>query len=243
MKISIGWIFAGIFFAIIVFMRMCPGKPKCQENTAIVAALQKANDDTVAYFKQLLKADSAAIDLATSHAVQQNAIVEHSKIELDKTKGQVLQLTKHIELAKQEQPIDAWIPVSPHYVNACDSLRLKTIGLIGLVTQYEDDNAKMLELMSYEVSTRDTAIEHRDAFNRALQGRLNECMVTLKHGGSKSHAHLYGGIGLLGNKTTPIGGGEGGLLLKTKMDKMYEAKYIITNKDWWIGLKTYFKIF
>lgn len=243
MKLSIGWIFASIFFCIIVFMRACPGKKTDMVPKSEYEAMVQANKDTVHYFNQILKADSAAIDLATSHSVQQNAIVEHSKIELDKTKAKVLLLTKQIEQAKQEQPNDAWIPVSPHYIDACDSLRLKTIGLTGLVTQYEDDNAKMMELMSYEVATRDTAIEHRDAFNGALQRQLEDCHAKIKTASDERKTGLWGGIGLLGNKTTPIGGGEGGLLLKTKKDKIYEAKYIITNKDWWVGVKTYFKIF
>jgi regulatory protein YycI of two-component signal transduction system YycFG len=243
MKIT-GWIAAFILFLIILGMQLCANKKLSEGVTkADYNAMVKAKNDTIKYHKDIIKADSAAINkahMATAEQVEKSELYRRS---LAESQNQVQRLADKVAAAKKEKPDASWVAVSPNYVTGCDSLRLVAIDQNTKIDQVQQENKKTVELMDYEISLRDTALQHRDAFNRALLNQLDSCHAKVKVAVNQNRTELYGGVGLLGNKTSPIGGGEGGLLLKTKKDKLYEAKYIITNRDWWVGGKVYFKIF
>jgi hypothetical protein len=245
MKIT-GWIFALILFIAVLYLQLCRTKsagdvvPKSDYE-----ALKKKTDDTVHYFNELLMADSAHMENATALAIQANEKAEQSEAKLTESQSLVQRLNNKIMAAKKEKPDSAFIAVSPNYIDGCDSLQLASEYQDRQIDTYKQEKKELIQAKQAEIATRDKTIKDQKQFNAALQKQLDTCQLKVKEKEEpiKKKAEFYGGVGMLGNKTNPIGGGEVGFALKTKKDKIYEIKYIQTNKDWWAGVKTFFKIF
>lgn len=243
MKIS-GWIAAFILFLVVLYFQLCQNK----RNTDAITkddynAMVKAKEDSIRYYKVIIKADSVNINdahMASAEHHDKAALYQRS---LAESQNLVRRLSDKIEAAKKEKKNDTWVAVSPRYVEGCDSLRLANINQAVKINEAQQENAKVVELMDYEIALRGTAIQHFDAFNAAMIKQLDTCQLKLDTAIKKQQRNqVYAGVGMFGNQITPIAGGQVNVSLKTKGDKIYEVTGAAVGKTWYVGLGTKFLI-
>jgi hypothetical protein len=202
----------------------------------------KATKDTVKYYEDILLADSEAINRAHMITAGQYEKAELYRRSLAESQNQVQRLSDKIQAAKKEKPNDSWVAVSPNYVDGCDSLRLAAVGQNARINEAEQENKKTVELMDYEINLRDTALQHRDAFNAALQKQLDSCHLKVKGAVNQQRTQVYAGVGMFGNQINPLAGGQVNVSLKTKGNKIYEVTGAAVGNTWYVGLGTKFLI-
>lgn len=243
MKIS-GWIAAFILFLVVLYFQLCQNKKFTDAITkADYNAMVKAKDDTVKYYKDIIKADSANINNAHMASAEQRDKAELYRRSLAESQNTVQRLSNKIDAAKKEKQDDSWVAVSPRYVEGCDSLQWAAISQNIKISQAELNNKKTVELMDYEISLRDTALQHRDQFNASMIKQLDACHAKLDSAiSSKQRTQVYAGAGMLGNKINPLAGGQVNVSLKTKGDKIYEVTGAAVGNMWYVGVGTKFLI-
>jgi hypothetical protein len=242
MKLS-GWVAAFILFLIILYFQLCANKKLTDGiSKADYNAMVKAKDDTAKYYKDIIKADSEAINNAHMASAEQRDKAEIYRRSLVESQNTVQRLSDKIQAAKKEKQDNTWVAVSPNYVEGCDSLRIVAIDQNAKIEQYEESKAKQEELMNYEIGIRDIALHNRDAFNRALRNQLDSCQLKVKGAASQNRTQVYAGVGMLGNQINPIAGGQVNVSLKTKGNKIYEVTGAAVGNTWYVGLGTKFLI-
>lgn len=242
MKIG-GWIAAFILFLVVLYFQLCANKKRPEGiSKDDYTAMVKAKDDTVKYYKDIIKSDSVAINEAHIASADQRDKAEIYRRSLIESENQVQRLADKIASAKKEEPTDSWVAVSPKYVEGCDSLRLVAIDQNERINQADSENQKTMELMTYEITIRDTALQHRDAFNAALKRQLDTCQLKVKGAVNQQRAQVYAGVGMFGNQINPLAGGQVNVSLKTKGNKIYEVTGAAVGKTWYVGLGTKFLI-
>ncbi len=202
----------------------------------------KAKEDSIKYYQDIIKVDSVIINYAHMASAEHLNKAELYQRSLIESQSLVRRLSDKIEAAKKEKKDYSWVAVSPRYVEGCDSLRLANIDQAVKINDAQQENAKVVELMDYEISLRDTAIRHRDAFNAAMIKQLDTCQLKLDTAINKQQrTQIYAGVGMLGNQINPIGG-QVNVSLKTKGNKIYEVTGAAIGRTWYVGLGTKFLI-
>jgi hypothetical protein len=237
------WILCSILFAVILYLQMCQSKPTTVPKSDY-DALKKASDDTVKYFNEIIKADDAAIDMATATAEQSTQRQLEAEDKVTESQGVIARLNAKIAAAKKEKPDSSFIAVSPRYVDGCDSLSLIT-GLQNIqVTMYKKENAALKSAKVQEIAARDKKLQDQQLFNDAMKKQLDSCLLKVKEKEQvKVKNQWYGEIGLIGNKVNPIGGGEAGISLINKKGVMYGVKSQLLAGQMWYGVKTGVRLF
>jgi hypothetical protein len=243
MKIT-GWIAAFILFLVVLYFQLCANKKLTNAvSNDDYNAMVKAKDDSIKHYKGIIKSDSDAINNAHMASAEQRDKAELYRRSLAESQNTVQRLSDKIEAAKKEKPNDAWVAVSPNYVEGCDSIRLAAIGQNAKIDQAGQDVTKLVELMDYEISLRDTALAHRDQFNASMTKQLEDCYLKLDTAiKNQQRTQVYAGVGMFGNKINPLAGGQVNVSLKTKGNKIYEVTGAAIGNTWYVGVGTKFLI-
>lgn len=237
------WILCVILFAVILYMQMCKTKTATVPKS-VYDAMVKTTADTVKHYEEIIKADDAAIETATAHAVQSAERAAESEAKVTESQSVIKRLSAKIEAAKKEKPNDRFIPMSPGYIEGCDSLRLVSEYQDIQINKHKRDNAALKADKEREIHTRDTALANRTKFNYALRKQLDTCQLKIKEKENvKVKNQWYGVVGLTGNQTNPLGGGEAGIILINKKGVLYGIKGEIVGGRVWYGVKTGVKLF
>jgi hypothetical protein len=233
-----------MLFAVILFQQACPRKQSGVVPISQYEAMKKTMVDTVAYYEEIIKADDDAIGLATVRAEEADQRLRLSEDKITASQDVIDRLNEQIKEAKKEHPNTSFIPVSPNYINGCDSLVLVTgIQRIQL-NQYKKDNATLATTKGMEIATRDKKLKDQADFNASLKAQLTDCLAKFKEKDiAKLRNQWLGEVGLMGNPVNPIGGGEIGLTLINKKGVMYGVKAQLSAGQVWYGVKTGFKLF
>lgn len=240
MKTITGWLFAGVLLAALLYLQLCrTPKPDTSNNDAY-ARLVKKQTDTINYYEELLKADSAALDLAIYKAEKAAQEQIQTDNDLQVTQKQVADLSAKLRLARTETPgrgpDDMWVPVSPRYVSACDSLEVAANKQgIAIRSSLNANNALRTEL-TYTKAAYEQQLQTEKNFNLSLRNQLTECNKVVKDSTvDNKRVQLYAGFNLLGNKTQFINGGLVSLTLLTKRNTMFEANAGLFNGEMYYG--------
>jgi hypothetical protein len=238
------WIFCCILFAVILLQQACPRKQLTTVPKSEYEAMKKAVVDTASYYEEIIKADDAAIDLATVQAEESALRARESEDKMTESQNVIDRLNAKIEAAKKEPPNTSFIPVSPNYINGCDSLVFATGLQRIIINQQKKDHAGLVTAKDQEIATRDKKLKDQASFNASLNVQLNNCLAKFKvKDSAKVKNQWFGEIGLMGNQVNPIGGGEIGITLINKRGVMYGVKGQILAGQAWVGIKTGFKLF
>lgn len=206
--------------------------------------MKKATEDTVNRYTEIIKADDAAIVTATAHAVQSAERAAESEAKVTESQYVIKRLNAKIDAARKEKPDERFIPMSPDYVDGCDSLRLVSEYQDIQINKHKKDNAALKADKEREIATRDTALDNRTKFNSALQKQLDTCQLKIKEKETvKVKNQWYGFVGLTGNKINLLGGGEAGIMVINGKGVMYGVKGEILAGRVWYGVKTGFRLF
>lgn len=231
-------------FLVVLYFQLCQNK----KNTEAITkddynAMVKAKEDSIKYYKGIIKADSVNINDAHMASAEHRDKAELYQRSLAESQNLVRRLSDKIEAAKKEKKDDTWVAVSPRYVEGCDSLRLANIDQAAKINEAQEENAKVVTLMDYEISLRDTALQHRDAFNATMIKQLDACQLKLDTAIEKQQrTQVYAGVGMFGNQINPIAGGQVNVSLKTKGNKIYEVTGAAVGGTWYVGIGTKFLI-
>lgn len=237
-KIS-GWAFAATFFIVILYLQFCQSKPATVPQSKY-DAMAKAITDTVHYYEELQKADSAATENATAMAVQANERADRSEAELTASQDQVQRLIAKINAARKDKPDTA---VSHNYVSGCDSLQLHAEYQDITIKKFRKDISALKAAKQNEISVRDKTITDQRNSNNALQKLLDDCQSVVKEQEQpKAKTQLYVGFGPWFSKSTFFAGGEVAAGIKTKKDQLFMVSGGVINKEPIVGVKTFFKI-
>ena len=199
--------------------------------------------DTVKYYEAFVKAEQWRRDSALqarTELQQQNAELKEKQAA---SRATINRLTAKIEAAKNQQPDNTWVKVSPDYKESCDSL----VGVVKIQQQQlaeaDENGAKLNELMLYEISLRDSTINAQKEFNRKFMGQLDDCMTQLQIAVKQQPRNqVYAGIGMFGNQINPLAGGQVNLSLKTKSNKIFEITGAAIGNAWYGGVGAKFLI-
>lgn len=238
------WILCALFFVVILYLVTCKTKtatvPKSDYD-----ALVKTTADTVKHYEEIIKADDAAIVTATAHAVQsaERAIESEAKV----TEGQsiIARLNAKLNAARNQKPDSSFVTVSPEYVIGCDSLQLASEHQNLQINWLKRDYAGLVVSKQKEIEARDTALVNRTKFNHALRKQLDTCQAKIKQKEEpvKLKNQWYGVVGLTGNQTNLLGGGEAGIIMINKKGVLYGIKGEIVSGRVWYGVKTGVRLF
>lgn len=222
---------------------MCKSKPVAMPKSDY-EAMKKATDDTVKYYEQLLIADSAAIELATAHAEESADRARESENKVIASQDLIARLNAKIDAAKKEKQDVTFIPVSPNYIEGCDSLRLMSEYQGIQINGYKKDNAALTKAKEEEIALRDNKLIDKENLYLSIKKQLENCQVKVKEKDSvKVGNQWFGEVGLLGNQVNLIGGGEAGITLINKRGVMYGIKGQIVGGRVWYGIKTGVRLF
>jgi peptidoglycan hydrolase CwlO-like protein len=237
------WVlFSLILMGVIIFLLLCTPARKPLEDPAH-KALIKAKDDTLAAYKSMRARDSVAIDHAGQVTADQEEKLTVYKYALTDAQTTINRLAAKVKGAKAEPKDNTWVEVSPNYVKGCDSLADQVTGLNTRISEYEQESAELVKLMSYEVSLRDSVLNNEREFNAKFRAQLDNCMMQLKGKvDAKQRAQLYAGMGLIGNKVNPLGGAQVNLGLRARNSQMYEVTGMVVGNTWYAGVGTKFLI-
>lgn len=240
---SAPWILCCILFAVILYLQMCQTKPATVSKSDY-EALKKASEDTVKYYEEILKADSAAIELAIAHAEQSAQQARDSEDKLSESQAIISRQQAKIEAGRKERADSSFIAVSPRYIDGCDSLALISGAQDLLINKYKIDNAELAAAKEQQIVARDKKLQDQHAFNLSLRSQLDSCRVKIKE---KEEMRIknqwYGIIGLTGNKLNPLGGGEAGITLINKKGVLYGVKGELLAGQLWVGVRTGIQLF
>ena len=245
MKGFTGWFIAGLAVAALIYLQICR-TPKPVQTDSAYEALKKQTQDTVSYYEELLKANDAATEMAIYKAEQAFNDQRKAEDDLKTTNLQVSSLTAELKEARKEMQQHGydndWVSVSPRYINACDSLEL-TADLQTLRAKMYIKANDSLKLAAFTAKAKyETGLSERDRFNKALRSQLDSCQLQVKNNPLKKRSQLYAGIGLLGNKTYFIDGGQASLTLLTKRNTMFEINGALVHGQLYVGGGTKFLI-
>lgn len=239
------WILCTILFAVILYLQMCKTKSDTVPKS-VADAMAKATRDTVKHYEEIIKADDAAIESATAHAVQSAEKAIESENKVTAYQNTIDRLNAKIDAARKEKPNDRFIPMSPGYIDGCDSLQLTSISQGFQIKQLKKDNAGLIAAKAQEIAKRDNKLSNQQKFNTALQKQLDTCLITVKEKEKeqgKVKNQWFGVVGLTGNQVNPLGGGEVGIMLINKKGVMYGVKGEILAGQVWYGVKTGVRLF
>lgn len=238
------WILSCILFAVILYLQSCPRKQSATVPASQYEAMKKAVVDTAAYYEEIIKADDDAIGLATTMAEEAGQRLRQSEDKVTASQDVIERLNEQIKEAKKEPPNSSFVPVSPNYINGCDSLVFVT-GLQRIqINQQKKNYADLVTAKDQEIATRDRKLKDQANFNATLKGQLDNCLTKFKAKDStKVKNQWFTEVGLMGNPATPIGGGEIGITLINKRGVMYGVKGQIMAGQAWYGVKTGIKLF
>lgn len=238
------WILSCILFAVILYLQACPRKQSATVPQSQYDAMKKAVVDTAAYYEEILKADDDAIGLATTMAEEVDQRLRQSEDKVTASQDIIERLNEQIKEAKKEPPNASFTPVSPNYISGCDSL-VFTTGLQRVqINQQRKYYANLVTAKDQEIASRDKKLKDQADFNASLKGQLDNCLAKFKAKDSvKVKNQWFAEVGLMGNPTTLIGGGEIGITLINKRGVMYGVKGQIMAGHAWYGVKTGIKLF
>lgn len=237
------WILCCILFAVILLQQACPRKfgtvPKRDYET-----MKKAVVDTANYYEEIIKADDDAIGLATTRAEEADRQARQSEDKLFASQDVIDRLNEQIKEAKKEPPNTSFVPVSPNYINGCDSLVYITGVQRIQLNQQKKDYVYLVVTKDQEIATRDKKLKDQADFNTSMKAQLANCLAKYKTKDSaKVKNQWFGEIGLMGNPVNPVGGGEIGITLINKRGVMYGVKAQLSAGQVWYGVKTGFQLF
>lgn len=243
MKIS-GWIAAFILFLVVLYFQLCQNKRNTDTITkADYNAMVKAKGDSIKYYEEILKADSAAIEMAVAHAEQSAERARESEGKVTESQGEIKRLNAKINAGRKEKPDSSFIAVSPRYVDGCDSLQLASEHQDIQINKYKKDIAGLVSSKQNEITVRDKKIKDQKDFNAAMIKQLDTCQLKLDTAIKKQQrTQVYAGIGMLGNQINPLAGGQVNVSLKTKGNKIYEVTGAAVGGMWYVGFGTKFLI-
>lgn len=232
-----------ILFGVILYLQMCKSKPAASPKSDY-DAMKKVTEDTIKYYEQILLADSSAIELAIDRAEKSAEQVKESEGKVTQSQDVIARLNAKIDAAKKEKPDGTFIPVSPRYIDGCDSVRLVSEFQGILINKHKKDNAALAKSKEEEIAARDQKLIDQQNFNISLRNQLDICQLKVKDKETvKVKNQWYGEVGLLGNQVNPIGGGEAGITLINKRGVMYGVKGQLVGGQVWYGIKTGVKLF
>lgn len=238
MKTALG-ILLVIALVIIFLQNVCKPAVKDAVSKTAYAALEKKVKDTAKYYQDIVRQDSAKINdahMATAEKTEQVEIYQQS---LNVAQATINRLKAKVEGAKLEPEDHTWVKVSPHYVQGCDSITRQVGVLNDKVDDFEEQSAELNKLLHYEISIRDSALNNEREFNSKFQSQLNNCMLQLQGKVDKKQPlQLYAGIGMLGNKINPIGGGQVNVSLRARNSQIYEVSGMVVGNTWYGGIGT-----
>lgn len=236
------WILCALLFAVILYLQMCKSKPVAPKKD--YEAMKKATEDTVKYYEQILLADSSAIVMAIAHAEESADRAKESEDKVTQSQDIIARLNAKIDAAKKEKPDGTFIPVSPRYINGCDSVRLVSEYQGIQINKYKKDNASLAKAREEEIAARDNKLIDQQNLYLSIKKQLDTCQLKVKDKESvKVKNQWFGEIGLLGNEANPIGGGEAGITLINKRGVMYGVKGQLVGGRVWYGVKTGVRLF
>lgn len=229
-----------IVLGVIVIVQIC--KPAAKPtNDPKYEALIKAKDDTIAMYRQMRIKDSIAVNEAGQATADQQERTDLYQRSLTQAQATINRLKAKVDGAKLEPRDETFVSVSPHYVEGCDSLSKQVTVLNNTIDEYEEQSAELVKLMSYEVSLRDSMLNNEREFNSKFQSQLNNCMTQLSaKSTAKQPTQLYFGIGMLGNKINPIGGGQVNVSLRARNSQIFEVTGAMVGNTWYGGVGTKF---
>lgn len=238
MKSALG-ILLVIALVIIFLQNVCKPLVKNATEDATVKALIKAKDDTLAQYRAIRAADSIRINdagQATADQAERTEVVQNA---LNGAQAMINRLRAKVEGAKLEPRDSTWVSVSPHYIQGCDSLVHHIGDLNNKVDEYEEQSAELTKLMQYEISVRDSALNNQKEFTKKFYDQLENCMAQWKEKVNKKQpVQLYAGIGVLGNRINPIGGGQINVSLRARNSMIYEITGATIGNTWYGGVGT-----
>ena len=238
------WILCCILFAVLLYLQACPRKQPATVPKSEYDAMKKAVTDTAHYYEEIIKADDAAIDLATMRAEESDQRARESEDKLTTSQADNARLIAKINAGKKEKPDSSFVAVSPMYIEGCDSLALVSGAQDLLINKYKKDNADLKAAKEHGIATRDKKIQDQARFNASLDKQLADCLAKYKEKDSvKVKNQWFGEIGLMGNPIQLIGGGEVGITLINKKGVMYGVKAQLSAGQLWYGAKTGFRLF
>jgi hypothetical protein len=233
-----GWILFGIAVCFIILLMLCNKADK--EDTVTKAeyeALQAQVKDTVKYYQAYLEAEQHRRDSAIQARTDLQQQLAQSTEKEKASRAIALRLAAQVQAAKSQQPDNTFVRVSPAYVQGCDSLANHIADLGKMVDQQNDDGAKLNELMLYEISIRDSAINAQKDFNQKFMGQLDNCLEQLQTAVKQQPRNqVYAGIGVFGNQINPLAGGQVNISLKTKSNKIFEVTGATVGNTWYGGV-------
>lgn len=236
------WILCALLFGVILYMQMCKSKPVTTQSD--YDALVKSKEDTIKHFNEIIKADNAAIETATTHAEQSADRAKESEAKLSESQSVNARLNAKINAGRKEKPDGSFIAVSPRYIDGCDSLQLQSEHQDIIINRHKKDNAELKAAKDLEIATRDNKLIDQENFNISLQKQLDNCLTKVKEKEQvKAKNQWFGEVGLLGNQVNPIGGGEAGIMLINKRGVMYGVKGQLVGGRIWYGIKTGVRLF
>lgn len=208
-------------------------------------ALKKATEDTVKHFNEIIKADDAAIESATAHAVESAERAIESEAKVMEGQSIIARLNTKLNAARKQKPDSTFVTVSPDYVIGCDSLQLATEHQGLQINWLKRDYAGLVVAKDQEIATRDNKLIDQENFNTALRKQLDSCQdkVKEKEKPAKVKNQWFGVVGLTGNQTNPLGGGEAGIIMINKKGVLYGVKGEIVGGRLWYGVKTGVRLF
>lgn len=237
------WILCAILFVVLLYQLTCRTKRETVPKSEY-EAMVKQKEDTVKYYDEVIKADDAAIVTATAHAVESAEQAAESEAKVAESQDVIKRLNAKIDAAKKEKPSDRFIPMSPGYIEGCDSLQLATEYQDIQINKHKRDNAALKADKEREIATRDTALANRAKFNLAIQKQLDTCHAKVKEKETaKVKNQWFGVVGLTGNKINPLGGGEAGIMVINGKGVLYGVKGEILAGQLWVGVKTGVRLF
>lgn len=226
---------------VIIFLQNLCRKPAPADaiTKAAYDSLQARIKDTARYYQERLKGDSIAIADATAHTMQQRDRFDESQEKLNASQVIIHRLVAKIEGAKVEPKDSTFIPVSPHYIAGCDSLKDQARAQQEKIDQQQEDGLKLTELMTYEIAIRDSSLNAQKEFTRKFYNQLEDCMKQLHTKvNQKQRNQVYAGIGLFGNMINPLAGGQVNVSLKTRNNMIYEVTGATVGNVWYGGVGT-----
>jgi hypothetical protein len=226
---------------VIIFVQNLCRKP-LPPNPAAKAAyeeLKKRFDDTTHHLGQALKEERERRENDSVARLQLQSQFNQSQNKLNASQVTIYRLIAKVEGAKLEPRDSTFIPVSPHYISGCDSLKDQARLQQEKIDQQQEDGVKFTEHMMAEIAWRDSAIEAKNEFNRKFSNQLEDCMTQLHAKvNQKQRNQVYAGIGIFGNKINPLAGGQVNVSLRTRNSQIYEVTGATVGNTWYAGVGT-----
>lgn len=238
MKNALG-ILLVIALIIIFLQNICKPPVRDSVSKAQYDAMVKAKNDTLEQYRRTVATDSIKINEAGQATADQAERTEVAENALNEAQAVINRLRAKVIGAKLEKPDSSWAWVSPYYIDACDSLTEQVGNLNNKIDDAQEANTELNKLLHYEISVRDSALNNQKEFTKKFYDQLEKCMTQLKEKVAKKQpVQLYAGIGMLGNKINPIGGGQVNVSLRARNSQIYEITGAMVGNTWYGGVGT-----